>query len=222
MPKPKSRERLPVPAPPPLVGPAGDGAVLAVAYLRVSTRDKQNLENQSRAIEGLIADRGWVLLDTYQDKESGSAGTEKRKEFDRLMRDAEAGRFQVVVVWSLDRFSREGPYKTFQHLDRLKSAGVGFVSVTEQCLDTMGPFAEVMIALFAVIAKQERLRLRERVKAGLETARGRGVQLGRRKVAVDEFMLKSLVAERHGVREIARRMKLSPTTVSRALKGMKE
>jgi DNA invertase Pin-like site-specific DNA recombinase len=82
------------------------------------------------------------------------------------------------VVWALDRFSREGVAETFAHIQRLHSYGVGLVSVTEPHFRTTGPAGELMIAVAAWIAKQERIRIQERVRAGLERARKNGTKTG--------------------------------------------
>ena len=67
---------------------------------------------------------------------------------------------------SLDRFSREGVGETLNHLQRLNAAGVQFKSFTEQYLDSTGVFKDAIIAILAAIAKQERVRFSERIKAG--------------------------------------------------------
>jgi DNA invertase Pin-like site-specific DNA recombinase len=72
----------------------------------------------------------------------------------------------VVLFWSLDRFSREGVTETLNHLQRLTAAGVQFKSFTEQYLDSTGLFREAIIGFLAAIAKQERVRFSERIKAG--------------------------------------------------------
>jgi DNA invertase Pin-like site-specific DNA recombinase len=72
----------------------------------------------------------------------------------------------VLVFWALDRFSREGVTETLNYLQRLTSFGVEWRSHTEQYLDSCGPFREAVLAILAAIAKQERVRLRERVLAG--------------------------------------------------------
>jgi DNA invertase Pin-like site-specific DNA recombinase len=63
----------------------------------------------------------------------------------------------VVVFWSLDRFTREGALATLQHLDRLGSYGVRFRSYTEPYLDSCEVWGNAMIAILGTIAKQERI-----------------------------------------------------------------
>jgi DNA invertase Pin-like site-specific DNA recombinase len=79
----------------------------------------------------------------------------------------------------LDRLTREGTRATLNYLQRLESKGVGYVSYQEQWLDSTGPFKDVMISMFATLAKQERARISERTIAGLKIARAKGKRLGR-------------------------------------------
>ena len=84
-----------------------------------------------------------------------------------------------MLFWSLDRFSREGVRETLNHLERLTSYGVNYRSFTEQYLDSCGIFKDAVLAILAVIAKQERVRLSERTLAGLAKARKQGRVGGR-------------------------------------------
>jgi DNA invertase Pin-like site-specific DNA recombinase len=65
------------------------------------------------------------------------------------------------------------------YLQRLESKGVDYVSYQEQWLDSTGPLKNVMISMFATLAKQERARISERTIAGLKVARAKGKRLGR-------------------------------------------
>ena len=71
-----------------------------------------------------------------------------------------------MLFWSLDCFSRKGVGETLNHLQRLHAAGVQFKSFIEQYLDSAGVFRDAIIAILAAIAKQERVRFSERIKAG--------------------------------------------------------
>jgi DNA invertase Pin-like site-specific DNA recombinase len=112
-----------------------------------------------------FADRlGYTVHREYCDHESG--GTAERPAFQQLLLQAHQRRFDVVLFWSLDPFSREGVTETLNHLQCLTAAGVPFKSFTEPYLDSTGVFKEALIAILAAIAKQERVRLSERIKAG--------------------------------------------------------
>src|SRR5579864_2592509 len=99
-------------------------------YARVSTKDKgQDHENQLMELRQFVAHKsneGWVRAREYVDKASGK--TADRPAFRRLFEDASRKRFDMVLFWSLDRFSREGVLETLQHLQRLSSNGVEWFS----------------------------------------------------------------------------------------------
>lgn len=137
----------------------------AAIYARVSTKDKgQTNENQLRELRAFAERLGYSVYKEYCDQESG--GSAERPAFQQLFLDAHQRRFDVVLFWSLDRFSREGVTETLNHLQRLTAAGVQFKSFTEQYLDSTGMFREAIIGFLAAIAKQERVRFSERIKAG--------------------------------------------------------
>lgn len=149
-------------------------------YLRVSKDDDtQTPENQRRHLLEHAERRGWEVVEVYEDRATGTKGRVDRKAFDRMFRDAHRRRFDVVLFWSLDRFSREGLRQVFAYLDKLRGHGVGFHSYTEEYLSTESPFAEVMIALTSWFGNYEARRISERTKAGLQRARAQGKRLGR-------------------------------------------
>ena len=100
--------------------------------------------------------------------------------------------------------------------------GVMFYSFREPYLDTSGPFAEVIISLLALLAKQERIRQVERVNAGLQRAKAAGIRLGRKPVTVDLEALKTLRAAGHTWREIGSALRISPETARRVYLGAVE
>lgn len=102
----------------------------AAIYARVSTRDKgQTNDNQLLELHAFAERLGYIIYKEYCDQESG--GTADRPQFQQLFADAYQRRFDVVLFWSLDRFSREGVGETLTHLPRLNVAGVPFKSFTE-------------------------------------------------------------------------------------------
>ena len=146
-------------------------------YTRVST-DRQEAENQRRQLRAFVkGHEGWKLVEEYRDEESGATGSRAR--FQALFEDAHQRKFEVLVFWALDRFSRQGTRATINYLHELESYGVGFVSYTERYLDSTGIFRDALIGLLAALANQERIRLSDRVKAGMARARIEGKHVGR-------------------------------------------
>ena len=137
----------------------------AALYGRVSTRDKgQDVENQLAELRRFAASQGWEIQAEYIDHETGK--NPDRPQFRRLFAVAAHRGFDVVLFWSLDRLTREGAFETLQRLNTLSSYGVGFRSFTEPYLDSCGVFKDAIIAILGTIAKQERIRIKERVQAG--------------------------------------------------------
>jgi Resolvase, N terminal domain len=121
------------------------------------------------------------------DHETGS--TDDRAEFQSVFKDASQRKFDVLLFWALDRLSREGVLETLQHLSRLTGFGVGYRSFTEQSFDPCGIFKDAVIAIIATVAKQERVRISQRVRAGRDLASAKGRSLGRPRVAVDSLRI---------------------------------
>jgi DNA invertase Pin-like site-specific DNA recombinase len=204
-------------------------------YARVSLKDKerdkakqekarkQDTENQLRQLREFSGKQeGWEVVAEYPDYETGS-GLKKRPQFEQMFRDASERKFDLLLFWSLDRLSREGTYKTMQHLERLKSNGVDWWSLKEEYLRTIGPFADAVLSILATLAKMERLRISERTKAGLERVRDEGIVLGRPSVEDKKgFSVTKARAMRDqgmSLREIATAMEVSPATVLHRLAG---
>ena len=186
-------------------------------YGRVSTKDRgQEVENQLVQLRDFAVKQGWTVHREYIDHESGSRAD--RPEFKQMFQDASQRRFDLVLFWSLDRLSREGVLQTLNYLNRLTGHGVGYKSFTEQYFDSCGIFREAVIAILATVARQERLRISERTKAGLESARRKGIPLGRRRVRIDVVRLKQLRAEGHSFEQIAKELKCGVGTAFRAAK----
>jgi DNA invertase Pin-like site-specific DNA recombinase len=188
-------------------------------YARVSTRDKgQDIENQLAQLRDFAARISWTVVSEYLDHETGKHSD--REQFKRMFQDASQRKFDVVLFWSLDRLSREGVLETLQHLQRLTDYGVEWRSLTEQYLDSTGIFRDAVISILATVAKQERIRISERVTAGLARARSKGKQLGRPKVIVDAARIADLRASGASWRDICDQTGLSKGTAQRALQNL--
>jgi DNA invertase Pin-like site-specific DNA recombinase len=141
-------------------------------YCRVST-DEQNLDNQFKQLETFASLQNLKVVETYKDVMSG--GSANRPQFQRMLDDARLRKFEVILVWSLDRFSREGINNTLSYLKRLKNHNVSIKSLQESWLDTSDTgMGELLIAIFSWVASQERKRISERTKAGLVNAKNVG------------------------------------------------
>jgi len=166
--------------------------------------------------------------------QASAKDTKHRPEFRKMMAAASRREFDVVLFWSLDRLSREGSSKTTLILNELDGYGIQWKSFTEQYLDTCGIFKEMVISLLATLARQERERLRERVKAGMQrykqdwesgkigtvktSGSGRNLSIGRQRRIFDRQKAVDLKNQGKSVREIAKELKISIGTAHKAIR----
>jgi len=100
-----------------------------------------------------------------------SGGSTNRPEFNRMMEDASKRKFDMLLFFALDRLTREGTRKTIQYLQMLDDYNITYKSYSEQFIDSSGIFKDVIISLLSSLALQEKIRIGERVRAGLAKAR---------------------------------------------------
>jgi putative DNA-invertase from lambdoid prophage Rac len=148
-----------------------------VVYLRVS-RDSQETANQLPALKHWIESRDHELVALYNEDESAwRAG--HQHELARLMSDLPKYQPGIVLVWALDRLTRQGIGAILQLVNNFKVHGVQVISYSEPWTEQMGPMAELLYAIAGWAAKFEADRISERTLAGLERAKSQGKQLGR-------------------------------------------
>jgi len=149
-------------------------------YARVSKSDKsQDPQNQITPLRDYAKALQGEIVEEYVDCVSGS-GAVDRVNFLRMLEDADRHKFDLILTWALDRFSREGILNTLGYLERLKRNGVAIKSLQESWLDTRDEgLGHLLIAIFSWVAAQERKRIVERTRAGLDQARSEGKKLGR-------------------------------------------
>lgn len=156
----------------------------AAIWARVST-DDQTTANQLDQLRQWAARRGYDVAIEYV--VTGSAWTGKhRTQLDDALRAARLGQFDVMLVWSLDRLSREGVEATLGILRRFRQHGCAVISLQEPWTDTADPhLAELLSSIFAWMARAESDRRSERIKAGLARKKAAGESIGRKKGAKD-------------------------------------
>ena len=191
----------------------------AAIYARVSTTD-QNCEMQVRELREYAERRGWVVSDEYVD--TGWSGAKaSRPELDRLMRDAALRRFDAVLVYKLDRFGRS-VRNCLDGIEALRVHGVRFLAVSQSIdTDESNPTARLLLHILASVAEFERELIRERVRAGVRSAKHKGKQFGRRRVVFDRSKATEMHASGASLREIAAALEVGRGTVHRFLLSQK-
>lgn len=151
----------------------------AALYLRVSTSD-QNTDNQLSALKAYAESKGYDVAAVYSENESAWKAGHQR-ELARLLADCRNGRhkFDVVLVWALDRLSREGAAAILNLINTFRAYGVRVISYQETWTEAPGAIGEILYAIAGWAAKMESERRSERTKAGLARALREGKKLGR-------------------------------------------
>jgi len=160
-----------------------NAALKAAIWLRVSTGE-QHAENQLPELRDYSQRRGLDVVEIYRVTESGWKGAQQRH-LSKVYADARTGKFDVLLVWALDRLSREGVAPTLEIVNRLGKFGVQVWSVQESWLETSGELRDLLLAMVGWVANYESNRRSERTKAGLRRAQSNGTQLGRPKGSKD-------------------------------------
>src|SRR5437667_3750716 len=193
--------------------PAGaDHGVRAALYGRVSTGE-QSTESQLHALRRYAEARGWGSQEFVDHGVSGAK--ERRPALDRLVKAARARQIDVVAVTKLDRLARSTHHLVSLGRE-LAALGVDLV-VLDQQIDTTTPSGRLLFHVLAAIAEFERDLISERVKAGLERAKAKGVRLGRPTERVPEAQLATLRRDGASIGAIARQFDVSRATIRRRL-----
>lgn len=148
-------------------------------YARVSTAE-QTTDNQVPDLERFAVEHGAESPEWF--KENESAWREgHQKELARFLGSVYSGRgkYDGLVVWSLDRLTRGGPLATLQIVHALKGHGCRVYSVKEPWLNVEGPFVDLLYSIIGYINQFQSTQKSQAVKAGQARAVREGKQLGR-------------------------------------------
>lgn len=181
---------------------------MLIGYARVSRQDGQDTAIQIEALKKAGVDR------VFEEKASG--GRWDRPQLHRALDQLRPG--DIFVVWKLDRLSRSLK-DLLTLMEKIDAIGAGFRSLTE-AIDTTTPAGRMMMQMVGSFAEFERAMIRERTKAGLESARQRGRVGGRRPKLTphqQQEIIEMVTSERKSSSEAARLFNVHPATVSRLL-----
>ena len=148
-----------------------------IIYARVSTRD-QNIDMQLIDLRSYAEARKLNIVKEYIDYASGSRSD--RENYQKMLNDVRKRKTVIVIVWKFDRFARSTK-ELINALEEFNSLGVDFVSYKEN-VDTSTPAGKILFTMISAFAEFERSIIRERVIAGIEKAKAKGVKLGRPKL----------------------------------------
>jgi len=195
----------------------------AAIYARVSTRNGQTTENQLRELRAVAKRHGWKVVTTYTDDGvSGAKGRDKRPGLDALLTGVARREFEVVAAWSVDRLGRS-LQDLIGTLNELRAKNVDLY-LHKQGLDTSTPAGKAMFGMLGVFAEFEREIIAERIHAGLARAREQGTKSGKPFGRPERFgaVRKQVIVLKDqglGTRRIAEKLKVSRSTVIKALRS---
>jgi DNA invertase Pin-like site-specific DNA recombinase len=156
----------------------------AALWIRVSG-DEQETSNQVPDLEGLAERQGYTITRRYVLEDSawngGKDGGEYQAALQRALDDAWQGRFSVLIVWALDRITREGAEGALRTIRQFRERGCIVISVKESWLNASPEVQDILVAFAGWMAKQESDRRSERIRAGMKRAAAQGKQVGGRK-----------------------------------------
>lgn len=182
-------------------------------YVRVSTLDQaKGMASQEHAIESYLEGHG-LEAQWFKDRLSGK--DLKRPQFEKLQKAIFDGKVDTVVVWKLDRLSRN-QRDGINLLANWMEQGIRVIAVAQQ-IDLQSSTGKLISSLLFGLAELERETLRENTKRGLQAARKRGVKLGR-PVALKAKQVRPLLAKGLSVNAIAKKLRCSRTAVQTCMK----
>ncbi|CAM8667187.1 PinR Site-specific recombinases, DNA invertase Pin homologs [Oxalobacteraceae bacterium] len=182
-------------------------------YARVST-SSQSPQNQIDALTELANRQGYTIIKIYSDNGiSGTKLTADRPALNELMTDARKRKFDMVLVWSLDRLGRSLKHclELLQELQELKVD----LFFQQQGMDTSTSSGKLMFSMIGAFAEFERNIIRERVMAGQQRAKANGVKFGRPSKMNDGMRsaVKLLREKGMGIKQIAKQLQIGVGTV---------
>lgn len=151
-----------------------------VFYGRVSTEHEAQLsalENQMQWYEDQLRYHpNWIVVGKYIDEGITGTQAKKRPAFLRMLEDAEAGKFDLIVTREVCRFARN-TVDTLTTTRNLRNIGVE-VYFVEDNIWTLDGDGELRLSLMATLAQEESRKVSERVKAGQHVSREKGTLYG--------------------------------------------
>ncbi len=146
----------------------------AALYARVSSdsqKEKETIATQKRLLADYVQHHGWEVVDWFVDDGLTGTSIEARPEFTRLLREAEEGRFDVVVVTDIDRLTRSDDPRQRAYIDyTLRENGIKVAATnTGELLDLDNPNHELIHGIKSWIAKEDRKKILQRMAEGRKT-----------------------------------------------------
>lgn len=184
----------------------------------IQVKQRQDLDNQLLPLQEYVTNKRWTLYKVYTDRQTaGGVRGSKRPSFNQMIDDARMARFDVILVWKIDRFARS--MKDFMHwLEEIDRLEIRLISMTQGIdTDQKSPTGRLLLHIMAAFSEFERELIRERIYAAHATRRAKGLTIGREKVETDLDAILKLKREGKSIRDIATALGLKKSTVATRL-----
>jgi len=186
-------------------------------YTRVSTLD-QSTEIQVRELTQYCEQQGWNISEVFEDKASGS--NTNRPAFKEMLRQIPQKKPNAILVYKLDRAFRSVLDMSI-YVQTWSENKIEFISLKDPSLSLATPTGKLMLHLLGSFAEFERSIIIQRVRAGLDNAKRKGIKLGRpRRKNTDEIV--ELRNQGLTLKEIGKKVGLGESSISKILKSALE
>jgi len=185
-----------------------------VIYTRVSTED-QKLDQQVYELSRFAKKRGWKVVKVFEEKKPGN--DKDRPGLNKALELARQRKVDVFLVWKFDRFARSVSLLV-NTLEEFNSLEVEFVSLKDK-IDTTTPVGKMSFSVIAAMAEMEKDIMSERIKAGIESRRRNGHQIGRPSKGEElKNEILGLRSRKYSLNKIGRMLNIHTSTVSSVIK----
>lgn len=188
---------------------------ITACYLRVSSRNgRQRTDSQRLALRRVCRSSGFKNVKWYEDQASGRKAN--REQFQAMLDDIAAGRVSRCIVWKLDRLSRRGLADMLDTIATILSHKTTIIVTSNNfVIDGHSPFNDFLIGLFGLLGRLESDITGERIRAGLDVARSKGIKLGRKPKTTARNRIERWSAKGMPVAEQAKRLKVTRQSIYR-------
>jgi DNA invertase Pin-like site-specific DNA recombinase len=184
-------------------------------YGRVSTDDKdQNPERQIMKCEQYCQLHNHEIVDIVVEHHTGDSNPFTRPKGIGLLKDDIDG----IVVFSMDRFTRQHPMKVLRIMSDMKNRGIKIISITEPAFNMESEFSEMLIFILTWFNNYFLTKLKRDINSGIDRARKKGIVLGRPKIKANTYEILRLKNDGFSLRQIAKQLNLSLGKVQRCIK----
>lgn len=186
-----------------------------ICYMRVSSpkrngHSRQKTDSQKLALKNYCRFQGIKRATYIQDYATGR--NQDRQGLQEVLTACRQGRCQQVVIWKLDRLGRSA-VETIRTIRELMTLNVKIVITTQGLTFDQSPYSTFLIQLFAALAELESNHASERIKAGLQVSKAKGMKLGRPLDQKKRAKLSKWDKAKIPIKQQAKRLGISMTSV---------